>query len=104
MYSLDESDVCFRFSGKQSRPKAVGCKRQPLLRSIIKTKNIEHVTVMSVILTDGTAAEPVVAYPGVQTHYRLVRGTVEKLNYHLMPCYLYQRDPIAGGDREIFDG
>lgn len=58
---------------------------------------------MSVVRAAGHVFKQVVVYPGVHAHFLKVRGSTETMRHHLMPRYVYQRDP-AGVDSSIFAG
>lgn len=67
----------------------------------MKTKNIEHVAVMSVVNAAGVFRTPVVVFPGKKEHYRVVSGRLESLHDHPMPWYLFLRE-VAREDSIIF--
>lgn len=99
--NLDQCCVFFRATGRRAKRKMLMKKNTAkLCKTIVKTKNIDHVAIISVLSASGFEYKPVVVYPGVQAHYRKVRGTTDTLHDHLILCKLSLKKS-AGVDSKI---
>ena len=99
--NLEECGISFRESGRRLKAKAVGRNGSQLLSTVVKTQNVEHVTVMGIGNAAGDSFKPVIVFPGTNQHFQRVKGRTEGLLTHLPPCYAYKRDP-AGVDSATF--
>ena len=64
--------------------------------------NLNHVTMMVVVSSNGKAFKPLLVLPGKQPNFRrLSSGRTQTVHDFLPPCYVFQRNP-AGVDSSIF--
>ena len=102
IFNLDDCGISFSKMARRSLRKGIGYKAKNLVTTAVDSKgNLDHVTVMAVVIASGKAYKPVIAFPGKQAHYRNIEGTTQTLQDVLPDCYLFQR-PIAGVDSQIY--
>ena len=93
IFNLDQSGCSSQRMTGRSLREGVGPRHVALINSSVRTKvNLERVTIMPVVSANGFAYKPVVIYPGVQRHYRTVKGERQTSHGYLPNCYLYQRE------------
>ena len=64
VFNFDESGVSFKSMCVSNRTFAVGPRDHKLVHTMVKTKIIDRVTVLSVISADGKNYKPAIVFPG----------------------------------------
>ena len=101
IFNMDQSDASFEKMVGRSLRKRYAPKERVLVQTGIRTKGkLDRVTVMPVVSAAGVAYTPVIVFPGIQAHYRRVRGKSQTLEDVLPPYHLFQRE-IPGVNSEI---
>lgn len=99
--NLDESGLSFKPRVRIAHRKTLSLRKGRALTTYVQTRNIDHVTLMGVVTYSGHAFNLVDVFPGVQAHFRTVRGRRKFLHHSLPPCHLFQSD-LDRVDSEIF--
>lgn len=73
------------------------------MKTTLKTRSIDYVTVMSVIYASGFEFKPVDVYPEVHALSRVIQGTIETLQHHLMLSYLFLGEGAGVYSNFFFD-
>ena len=101
IFNTDQSGSSFKRMCGRSLRKGYGKKDKKLQQACIRPRGqLDRVTVMPFISASGKAYKPVIVFPGIQPHYRKVRGQYQDLQSVLPECYLNYRE-TPGADSAI---
>ena len=102
--NTDQSGSSFKRMCGRSLRKGYGKKNKKLQQACIRTKGqLDRVTVMPCISASGKAYKPVIVFPGVQPHYRKVRGQYQDMSSVLPQCYRHYRETPGADLSLVYD-
>ena len=101
LFNTDQSGSSFKRMCGRSLRKGFGVKDKKLQQACVRTKEqLERITVIPSFSASGKAYKPVFVFPGIQPHYRNVKGVLQGLHAVLPDCYLHYCE-VPGPDSAI---